>query len=99
MGQLCNLTTSFCDTSVNKCVPRLADGEKCTAKGQCASRVCDTGNTDTCIAPGPQKCEYVPAGCAFVGMPRDSVGWSLVAGALALGAALRRRRAARIVAG
>jgi hypothetical protein len=94
-GQLCNLTTSFCDTTVNKCTPRLADGAACTAKGQCASRVCDTAGTKKCIAPGPTKCEYVPAGCSFSGMPRDSLGWSLIVGALALGTALRRRRAAR----
>jgi hypothetical protein len=89
---LCASSVSYCNAD-KKCAPRLANGEKCTAKGQCQSRICDVGGTDTCIAPAAKQCEYVPAGCSFRGTAHGSLGWSLVASALALGAAVRRRRA------
>jgi hypothetical protein len=88
---ICNLSTSYCATGM--CTPRLANGETCTAAAQCQSRVCDTADTDTCVAPSAAQCEYVPEGCSFSGRPvRDSLGWSALIVALVLGAGTRRRR-------
>jgi hypothetical protein len=35
------------------CEPRLPEGEPCTANEACASQVCDTAGTMTCVVPDP----------------------------------------------
>jgi hypothetical protein len=92
---LCNTVTSYCD-GTKKCAPKLADGQTCAADGDCQSRICDTGNTDKCIAPDPKNdCEFTPSGCSLVSAaPRGGLGWSLLAGFITLGVVARRRRRA-----
>ena len=89
----CRLATSYCNAQ-DECAPREPNGTACTADGDCASRICDIGNTGLCIAPDPvTECEFVPeAGCSMSGRPaRGNVGWSLLVAALVLGAGTRRR--------
>lgn len=89
---ICNLATSYCAANA-MCAPRLANGADCTAAGDCQSRICDTANTDKCVAPAAAQCEYVPEGCSLGRRPvRDSRGWPLLVATLVLGAAARRRR-------
>jgi hypothetical protein len=91
-NNICNFATSYCNADTDLCAPRLANGVACTASSQCQSRICDTADTDTCVAPSAAQCEYVPEGCSLGRRPvKDSLGWSLVAIALVLGAGTRRR--------
>ena len=88
---VCNLSTSFCANN-GTCTARRPNGMVCTTAAQCQSRICDTADTDTCVAPGAAQCEYVPEGCSLGRRPvRDSRGWPLLVVALVLGAGMRRR--------
>jgi hypothetical protein len=50
----CDLATSFCDSSTNSCVPKLAQGGACTGDLECASSLCDlTLHCGTTLCPVP----------------------------------------------
>lgn len=57
---LCDLPTHFCN-GAGLCQKRLGDGVSCTDAEECQSRVCDLEGSGTCVAPGPDACQYVPS--------------------------------------
>jgi hypothetical protein len=91
--ELCDVTM-FCNPG-GLCQKRLGNGVACTENGQCESGVCDEGS---CVAPGPELCEYVPAAPAtcsvstVTNLGRARGGWPLVLSLWGFGAALVRRR-------
>jgi MYXO-CTERM domain-containing protein len=91
---LCHLPTMFCNAA-GVCQQRLDNGVSCTDAAECQSRVCDLEGSGTCVAPGPDACEYVPSAPAQCSTRRPgggSTAFGVAVFLLAVAAGRRRRR-------
>jgi hypothetical protein len=96
----CDPRTTFCNGD-QVCKLQLENGEDCSADTQCQSRVCDTEDTETCVAPGADECSFVPdtdtpATCSVRGGAGSGApgGIPLALGILGIGVCVARRRRA-----